>query len=91
MPPQWARCRTPASDIARREVRHLVRYGASPRGLLSMIAVARVQALIDGRINVAFEDLSEVAAGEAVILVPSEREAGQLSRYTRWPFVILGE
>ncbi len=37
------------------------RYGASPRGLQSLLRAARVRALLEGRAHVAFDDLAEVA------------------------------
>ncbi|MFN8535635.1 MAG: MoxR family ATPase [Dehalococcoidia bacterium] len=42
-------------------VRQYVRYGSSPRGAQAMILAAKVLALLDGRFNVAFADLREVA------------------------------
>jgi len=41
--------------------KHHIRYGASPRGLQSLLRSARVQALCDGRAHVALEDLESVA------------------------------
>ena len=38
-----------------------VRYGASPRGAQSMILGAKCNALLEGRFNVAFEDVAAVA------------------------------
>jgi MoxR-like ATPase len=38
-----------------------VRYGASPRAAQSMMACARVKALLDGRAAVAIEDIQDVA------------------------------
>jgi MoxR-like ATPase len=38
-----------------------VRYGASPRGMQSLILAAKIMALLDGRFNVAFTDLKAVA------------------------------
>lgn len=46
-----------ASDVARKHIR----YGASPRGLLSLIRAARVRALLEGRAHVAYEDLNALA------------------------------
>ena len=43
------------------EVKRYVRWGASPRGLQSLVLAARIRALLDGRFNVALEDLSAVA------------------------------
>jgi MoxR-like ATPase len=42
-------------------VRRYVRWGASPRGLQTMVLGAKVRALLEGRYNVAFEDLDAVA------------------------------
>ena len=42
-------------------VRKYVRYGASPRGLQTMVLAGKVRALLEGRYNVAFEDLAAVA------------------------------
>jgi MoxR-like ATPase len=42
-------------------VRQFVRYGASPRGSQAMVLGAKVNALLDGRYNVAFEDVQVVA------------------------------
>jgi MoxR-like ATPase len=42
-------------------VRRYVRYGGSPRGAQAMILGAKVAALLDGRYNVAFEDLRALA------------------------------
>ncbi len=38
-----------------------VRYGASPRGAQAIINVSRIYALLDGRFNVAFEDIKKAA------------------------------
>ena len=38
-----------------------VRYGASPRAALALAAAGRAQALLDGRLNVAFEDVQGLA------------------------------
>lgn len=46
-----------ASDF----VRKYVRYGASPRGAQALILGAKINALLDGRFNVAFEDINAVA------------------------------
>jgi MoxR-like ATPase len=42
-------------------VRRYVRYGASPRGLQTLVLGGKVRALLEGRYNVAFEDLAAVA------------------------------
>jgi MoxR-like ATPases len=38
-----------------------IRYGASPRGIQSLIMAAKVKALLDKRYNVSFEDVSSLA------------------------------
>jgi MoxR-like ATPase len=43
-------------------VKKYVRYGASPRGMQTLILAGKVRALLEGRFNVAFEDLAAVAA-----------------------------
>jgi MoxR-like ATPase len=42
-------------------VREHVRYGASPRGLQAMVLAGKIFALLDGRYNVAFEDVRKAA------------------------------
>ncbi len=42
-------------------VRRFVRYGASPRGAQALALAGRVHALLDGRANVAFEDIRKFA------------------------------
>jgi MoxR-like ATPase len=42
-------------------VRRYVRWGASPRGMQTMVLGAKVRALLEGRYNVAFDDLNAVA------------------------------
>ncbi|MCD4684451.1 MAG: MoxR family ATPase [Anaerolineae bacterium] len=42
-------------------VSQFVRYGASPRGAQAMVLGAKVNALLEGRYNVAFEDVQTVA------------------------------
>lgn len=42
-------------------VKKYVKFGSSPRGLLSLILTAKARALVKGRVNVAFEDLRAVA------------------------------
>jgi len=43
------------------EVRRYVRWGASPRGLQTLVLAGRIRALLDGRYNVALEDVEDVA------------------------------
>jgi MoxR-like ATPase len=42
-------------------VRKYVRFGASPRGLQTLVLAGKVRALLEGRYNVAFEDLRAAA------------------------------
>jgi MoxR-like ATPase len=41
-------------------VRRFVRYGSSPRGAQALVLGGKVQALIDGRFNVSFEDIRAI-------------------------------
>ena len=43
------------------QVRQYVRYGASPRGMQALILAGKIQALLDGRFNVAFDDIRTAA------------------------------
>ncbi len=52
----------PGEPSAPDSVRRYVRYGASPRGAQALIIGAKVNALLEGRFNVAFEDVQAVAA-----------------------------
>lgn len=51
----------PDDASAPQPVRDFVRYGASPRGLQAMILAGKISALIDGRFNVAFDDIRQAA------------------------------
>jgi MoxR-like ATPase len=42
-------------------VRRYIRFGASPRGLQTLVLAGKVRALLEGRFNVAFDDLAAVA------------------------------
>lgn len=42
-------------------VRRYVRFGASPRGMQAMILAAKIGALLDGRYNVAYDDICQMA------------------------------
>ncbi len=42
-------------------VRQYVRYGASPRGAQTLVMAARLRALLDGRANVAYDDVRAMA------------------------------
>ena len=51
----------PELDQSPELVRRCVRFGASPRAAPALIATSRVRALMNGRYNVAFEDIEAVA------------------------------
>lgn len=51
----------PEDPSAPEIVRKYVRYGASPRGAQGLIIGGKVNALLDGRYNVSFEDINAVA------------------------------
>ncbi len=51
----------PETNDAPPEVKRFARYGSSPRGLQSIVLGAKVRALLEGRYNVAFEDIRAVA------------------------------
>jgi MoxR-like ATPase len=51
----------PDRPQAPEEVRRFVRWGASPRGLQTLVLAGRIRALLEGRYNVALEDLSSMA------------------------------
>ena len=51
----------PAGEAAPPMVAKYVRYGAGPRGAQAMILGGKVLALVDGRYNVAFDDVRRMA------------------------------
>jgi MoxR-like ATPase len=51
----------PDNDRAPGLVREYVRYGGSPRGAQSLVLAGKINALLDGRYNVAIDDVREVA------------------------------
>ncbi len=51
----------PGSEVSTDMVNQFVRYGSSPRGAQAMILGAKVNALLEGRYNVAFDDVQAVA------------------------------
>ena len=54
-------CSHPDQEGAPEMVRHYVRFGCSPRALQSLVLAAQVRALLEGRFNVAQEDLEAVS------------------------------
>ncbi len=51
----------PGSEFATDMTNQYVRWGSSPRGAQAVTLAAKVQALLDGRFNVSFEDVMKVA------------------------------
>jgi MoxR-like ATPase len=51
----------PDSEHAPDSVKRFARYGSSPRGAQALILAAKVRALLQGRYNVAFDDVDMVA------------------------------
>ena len=51
----------PDNEYATDRIKEYVLYGASPRGVQSIILAGKVSALIDGRYNVSQEDIKDVA------------------------------
>ena len=51
----------PTPDCPVEMTKNYVRYGSSPRGLQTLVLAAKLNALLDGRYNVAFEDIKTVA------------------------------
>jgi MoxR-like ATPase len=49
------------SPAATEPVKKYVLYGASPRGVMALVMAGKVSALLDGRYNVALEDIRAVA------------------------------
>jgi MoxR-like ATPase len=49
----------PDTEGASDSVSRFVRYGSSPRGLNAILSASRVSAALDGRINIALEDIEE--------------------------------
>jgi MoxR-like ATPase len=70
----------PSGDYASDMTNRYVRYGASPRGAQSIILGAKVKALLDGRFNVSFDDIINIAkpALRHRIILNFEGEAEQI-------------
>jgi len=51
----------PRSETATDMVNRFVRFGSSPRGAQALVRGAKIRALLDGRYNVAIDDISAVA------------------------------
>lgn len=51
----------PESDHAPEVTKKYIRFGSSPRGAQAIISTAKIRALLEGRYNVAFEDIKYVS------------------------------
>jgi MoxR-like ATPase len=51
----------PEGDRVAPVIKKFVRYGASPRGAQAIVLGGKIQALFDGRLNVAYDDVRRVA------------------------------
>lgn len=51
----------PRSEGAPDMVSKYVRFGSSPRGAQALVLAAKIRALLDGRYNVAYEDIASIA------------------------------
>ena len=51
---------TPQSPFATPRVKQYVRFGPGPRGAQAMVLASKVMALLDGRVNLAFDDIKSV-------------------------------
>jgi MoxR-like ATPase len=51
----------PENARATPTIKRYVRYGVSPRGAQSMVLASKIRALMEGRLNVAFDDIRAVA------------------------------
>jgi MoxR-like ATPase len=52
----------PEGDDPPETIRRFVRYGVSPRGAQAMVLGSKIRALMEGRLNVAYDDIRAVAA-----------------------------
>jgi MoxR-like ATPase len=68
----------PEREGASERLRRFVRLGPSPRGIQAMVLAGRVAALIDGRPNLAVEDVQAVAHAalrhRLVLTIDAERQ-----------------
>ena len=51
----------PRSEVATAMVNQFVRFGSSPRGAQALVLAGKIRALLDGRYNVAYDDIISVA------------------------------
>ncbi|MGI8643136.1 MAG: AAA family ATPase [Thermomicrobiales bacterium] len=71
----------PDHESAGASVRQYVRYGASPRGAQAIVLAGKIRALLEGRLNVGFDDVRAVAlpALRHRIMLNFDAEAGGIS------------
>lgn len=71
----------PEGEAAAKIVKRYVRYGVSPRGAQAIVLGAKIRALMEGRLNVAFEDVRAVAlpALRHRLILNFEAEAGGIA------------
>jgi MoxR-like ATPase len=71
----------PESEAATATTRAYVRYGVSPRGAQAMVLGAKIRALIEGRLNVSYDDIRAVIlpALRHRLILNFEAEAGGTS------------
>ncbi len=72
---------TPGGDFGTDTVNTYVRFGPGPRAAQAIMLAAKVTALLDGRINLSFEDIKAVA-GAALrhrVILNFQAEAGSIS------------
>jgi MoxR-like ATPase len=71
----------PTSDLASSEVKRYVRYGASPRAAQTLLLAGKVFALLDGRYNVARDDIKKAIkpALRHRVILNFEAEADQVT------------
>lgn len=51
----------PEAEQTTEMVKRYIRYGSSPRGAQAIVKTAKIRALLDGRLNVSYDDVREVA------------------------------
>jgi MoxR-like ATPase len=82
----------PENRDAPKVTRDYVRFGSSPRGAIAMVMAAKINALLDGRYNVAYEDIRKVAhdALRHRIILNFEADAEGVSADTIIDQIVMG-
>nr|WP_226037555.1 MoxR family ATPase [Aquibacillus saliphilus] len=72
----------PTDENATDDVKNYVHYGSGPRGLQSLISIAKVRALFDGRYNVSIGDIKKVSYSvlRHRLFLNFEGEAAEISK-----------